>query len=210
MGPVLCLITDRRMWGQRWEDGLVGQVIVAAQAGVHMVQVRERDLDGGALRELVARCVEAARGTNTRILVNDRLDVALAAGAHGVHLRGDSMPASRVRAVCPRPFLIGRSIHTADEARLADVAGLDYLVFGTVFATSSKPGRNPAGVAELAACVAATTLPVLAVGGVTVETMPSVTRAGAAGVAAIGLFASDVALVVQRLQGSRVRGDELD
>jgi thiamine-phosphate pyrophosphorylase len=191
------------MRGHEWRDGIVAQVVVAARAGMPLIQVRERDLDAGALRDLVARCLDVVRGTGTRILVNDRLDVALAAGAHGVHLRGDSMPASRVRTLCPRPFLIGRSIHTVDEARRADASALDYLVFGTVFAAVSKPGREPAGVGELAAVVAATTLPILAVGGVTLETMPAVMRAGAAGAAAIGLFAHDVAQVVPRLLEAR-------
>jgi thiamine-phosphate pyrophosphorylase len=196
MSPVLCLITDRRMHGPEWQEGIVAQVSAAARAGVPLIQVREPGLDGGALRDLVGRCIDAVRGTRTRVVVNERLDVALAAGAHGVHLRGDSMPAWRVRGLCPRPFLIGRSVHTVDEASRADVTALDYLVFGTVFATSSKPGRAPAGVGELAAAVAATTLPVLAVGGVTLETMPEVIRAGAAGAAAIGLFAHDVGQVM--------------
>jgi thiamine-phosphate pyrophosphorylase len=155
------------------------------------VQVRERDLDGGPLARLVARCVEAVSGTRTRVLVNDRLDVALAAGAHGVHLRGDSIPASRARAIAPSGFLIGKSVHSVAEvsAVMAD-GGADYLVFGTVFPSASKPGQAPAGAAALAGIVAATSLPVLAVGGVTRETARRVAQAGAAGLAAIGLFAA--------------------
>jgi len=199
MEPVLCLITNRLTWSDQWRERLVGQAAAAAQAGIQFIQVREPDLDGGALRELVVACVEAARGTRTRVIVNDRLDVALAAGAHGAHLRGDSIPASRARTLCPRPFLIGRSIHAVEEAQDADAAALDYLIFGTVFATASKPGRAPAGLVELAAAVAATVLPVLAVGGVTVERMADVMRTGAAGAAAIAPFTADPAGAVRHL-----------
>jgi thiamine-phosphate pyrophosphorylase len=124
------------------------------------------------------------------VVVNDRLDVALAAGAHGVHLRGDSYPAARVRAVVPPGFLVGRSVHSAGEAvAVAAAGGVDYLVFGSVFATASKAGQPPAGLPELAAVAAAVPVPVLAVGGVTVEHAGRVAQAGAAGAAAIGLFA---------------------
>jgi thiamine-phosphate diphosphorylase len=172
------------------EDALVRCVAAAAQAGVDLIQVRESDLEGGALTRLVARCVEAARSTETRVLVNDRFDVALAAGAHGVHLPGHGFSAPRVRAVAPGGFLIGRSVHHASEAaRVAEEGGLDYIVFGTVFPTASKAGVAPAGVKGLAAAVAAVTLPVLAIGGVTLQRAPEIARAGAAGVAAIGMFA---------------------
>ena len=190
MTPVISLITDRGR-DARGADLVVERVRWAARAGVHLIQVRERDLDGGPLTDLVRRCVEAARGSRTRVLVNDRVDVALAAGAHGVHLRADSMPAPRVRQICPSDFLIGRSVHARDEAVEATAAGgLDYLLFGTVFATSSKPGRTPAGPEALAGVVAAAAVPVLAVGGVSPDNLGKVAAAGAAGFAAIGLFAA--------------------
>jgi len=188
--PVICLITDRQH-DAAGADLTVERVQWAARAGVHLVQVRERDLDGGPLTALVRRCVEAVRGSQARVLVNDRLDVALAAGAHGVHLRADSMPASRVRTLCPPGFLVGRSVHARDEAEQAAAAGgLDYLLFGTVFATSSKPGRAAAGLSALAQVTAAVTVPVLAVGGLTPDNVGGVARAGAAGFAAIGMFAA--------------------
>lgn len=185
MRPVLCLITDRRRVAS--EDDLIARVAAAARAGVSLVQVRERDLDGGALARLVERCVAAVRGTGTRVLVNDRVDVALAAGAAGVHLRSDSLEASRVRAIAPRGFLVGRSVH--DVAAAASAGAVDYLLFGTVFDTSSKPGRRASGTEALALVAAATGTPVLAVGGITPDRMREVARAGAAGAAAIGLFA---------------------
>lgn len=190
MRPVICMITDRRRYGTNWEDALVERVAAAARAGVHLVQVRERDLDGGPLARLVSRCVEAVRGTGARILVNDRLDVALTAGAHGVHLPGEAMPASRARALAPSPFVLGRSVHAIEEARaVTSEAGLDYLIFGTVFESASKPGAPAAGAETLARVVAETRCPVLAVGGVTGDRMAELGRAGAAGFAAIGLFA---------------------
>ena len=185
------MITDRLRFGGGAEEALLRRIAVAAEAGVHLVQIRERDLPDGALMTLVARAVEATRSTRARILVNDRLDVALAAGAHGVHLRADSVPAPRVRAAAPPGFLIGRSVHTPDEAaRACDDGGLDYLIFGTVFETQSKPARASSGVKGLSDVVAAArTLPVLAVGGITTSTARQLSGSGCAGFAAIGLFA---------------------
>jgi thiamine-phosphate pyrophosphorylase len=129
-------VTDRQRSGGA--DGVVARAAWAARAGVHLVQVRERDLEGRALTDLVARCVAAVRGTRARVVVNERFDVALAAGAHGVHLRAGSMAAARVRGAAPPGFLIGRSVHAPEEA--ADPGAVDYLIFGTVFATPPSLG----------------------------------------------------------------------
>jgi thiamine-phosphate diphosphorylase len=153
-----------------------------------MVQVRERDLSARELAVLVRAMVVLAKGSNTRILVNDRLDVALAAGAAGVHLRSDSISQSRARSLAPPGFLIGRSVHNAVEASRTG-GDVDYLVAGTVWATRSKPlGHALLGTDGLAAVVHASAVPVLAIGGVTVERTSQVAAAGAAGIAAIGLF----------------------
>jgi thiamine-phosphate pyrophosphorylase len=191
MRPVICMITDRRRFGADWEPPLLERVSAAARAGVHIVQIRESDLDARALTTLVERCMAAVRGTPARVVVNDRLDVALAAGAHGVHLRADSVAASSVRRIVSRPFLVGRSVHSRDEAERAthDDNAVDYLIFGTVFESRSKPDAGAAGPDALAAVAAVTPLPVLAIGGVDVERAARVALTGAAGVAAIGLFA---------------------
>jgi thiamine-phosphate diphosphorylase len=182
-------VTDRRRHGTSWQEALVARVREAARAGVHLIQVRERDLDGGPLARLVASCVEAVRGTRARVLVNDRLDVALAAGAHGVHLRADSFGARRVRAAVPSPFLIGRSVHSLAEAvAAAEDGATDYLIFGTVFETSSKPGQAASGLTALATVATATRLPVLAIGGITTARIGEVMAAGASGVAGISMF----------------------
>ncbi len=134
--------------------------------------------------------------------MNERLDVALAAGAHGVHLRGDSMRASRVRTIVPRGFLVGRSVHTREDAIAAtEGGGLDYLIFGTVFHTPSKPGRGAAGIAALADVVTMTPLPVLAVGGMSVGRFGEVARAGAIGFAGIALFSNGPSTALDEMVG---------
>jgi thiamine-phosphate pyrophosphorylase len=186
--PILCAITDRRRLP------ILAHVAAAADAGVDWVQIREPDLPAAELYEVVRHAVAEVAGGPTRIIVNDRLDVALAAGAHGVHLRGTSFDASRVRAAAtlpiPTDFLIGRSVHTVDEAVAAEAGGaLDYLIFGTMFPTASKPEGHPlAGPEALRAAVETCRLPMLGIGGITLENVDRIAATGAAGVAAIGLF----------------------
>ena len=190
--PILCLVTDRRRLCPSCDSFqahrcLIEQVRAAVEAGVDLVQIRERDLEGAALLALAADARRIARGSRTRIVVNERLDIALAGGADGVHLRADSMPVAAVRSVAPDGFLIGRSVHDANEA--ARAANADYVIAGTVFATDSKPRTDRLlGEAGLAAIVHAVSVPVLAIGGVTIERGPAIAATGAAGIAAIGLF----------------------
>jgi len=190
VGPVVCMVTDRRRLGQPAEEALIRRVGLAARAGIHLIQIRERDMPDGALLALVQHVVAAVRGTRARVLVNDRVDVALSAGAHGVHLRGDSVPAARVRALTPSAFLIGQSVHTRDEVTALRAEGaVDYLLFGTVFPTASKPDQTAAGVAGVASAVdAARGLPVLAIGGVTLANTRDLSGTGCSGIAAIGQF----------------------
>jgi len=179
----ICLVTDRR------RQPVVDQVRAAAEAGVDVCQIRERDLGARALAALVGESLAAVRGTRTRIVVNDRLDVALSCGADGVHLRADSIPAAQARTLAPEGFLIGRSVHGLDEARLA-AAHVDYLIAGTAFSTASKPDqREWLGEAGLRAISEAVAVPVWAIGGVTPDTLAVVQASGASGIAAIGLFA---------------------
>jgi thiamine-phosphate diphosphorylase len=191
--PLLCLVTDRAALARALGGDadplslLERQVAAAVEAGIDLVHLRERDLDAGALRDLAGRCAERAAGSATRIVVNDRIDVALAAGAHGVHLRGDSFDPAAARTLAPAGFLLGRSVRTAAAAAAA--GGADYLVLGTVFQTPSKPsGDAIVGIGELARTAAASPVPVLAIGGVSEDRLPEVARSGAAGIAAIRLF----------------------
>lgn len=201
--PVICMVTDRAAVGGGALPGLIG---TAARAGVDLIQIRERDLDAGALAGLTRDAIDAVSGTAARILVNDRLDVALAAGAGGVHLRGDGLPASLARTIAPPEFLIGRSVHSEDEAAEIEAAGgCDYLMFGTVFPSASKPAdHRVAGVDALARVCARVRMPVIAVGGITASGAADVRRAGAAGVAAIGAFkpGSDAVAFVRAVRSS--------
>lgn len=188
------MVTDRRRLAGAESDVeaqrrcLLRQVTFAVEAGIDVLQIRERDLEAGLLFELTAEAVGIARGSRTRIVVNDRLDVAMAAGADGVHLREDSVGAEAVRRIAPPGFLIGRSVHTAEDAAYLGRT-VDYLIAGTVWPTASKPPSHPLlGPDGLAALVRHAQVPVMAIGGVTLERLEQVARAGAAGVAAIGLF----------------------
>jgi thiamine-phosphate pyrophosphorylase len=171
---------------------LVDRIAAAAHAGVDLVQIRERQLDDRTLLGLTSEAVDRLRGTAAQVLVNGRVDIALAAGAAGVHLRGDSIQASRIRAIVPPGFVIGRSVHGEDEAAEAEEqGGCNYLTFGTVFPSTSKRASHvAAGLDALRRVASRVRLPVLAIGGVSVDRAPAIASAGAAGVAAIGLFAS--------------------
>ena len=191
---IVHLVTDRHRLaagcaGPAARQCLLRQIEYAIEAGIDVVQIRERDLDARELSRLVRDAVAGAAGTPTRIVVNDRADVAIACGAAGVHLRSDSMPASVVRSIAPEGFLIGRSVHSIAEAREA-CAAADYLLAGTVWATPSKPpGAVPLlGTDGLAAVAAAVDVPVVAIGGVSVARVRELREAGAAGLAGIGLF----------------------
>ena len=201
--PIICMVTDRAAVGERALLALIG---TAARAGVHLIQIRERDLDAGALARLTRDAIDAVSGTAARIVVNDRLDVALAVGAAGAHLRGDGLPAARARTIAPPGFLIGRSVHSEDEAAEIEAAGgCDYLMFGTVFPSASKPADHAvAGLDALERVCARVRIPVIAVGGITVSVAADVRRAGAAGVAAIGAFkgSSDPAQFVRAVRSS--------
>lgn len=188
--PVLCLVTDRRRLAADAAptapafDPLVRQARWAAEAGLDLIQVRERDLEGGALADLAGAIVDAVRGSRTRVVVNERADVAIGVGAAGVHLRGDSFPAAAVRSLAP--LIVGRSVHEPAEARSA---GADYLIAGTTFATVSKAGAvRLLGEDGLGAIVRSASCPVLAIGGISIARVAAVAAAGAAGLAAIGLF----------------------
>jgi thiamine-phosphate pyrophosphorylase len=176
---------------------LLDRLAAAARAGADMIQIRERQFDDRSLWRFVEEVIAAVRPVGTRVLLNERTDVALASGADGVHLKSDGPPAADVRRVVAWDFLIGRSVHSASQAREVEAAGgCDYLFFGTVFRSASKPENHPlAGVEELQRACAAVGLPVIAIGGISVPRIGEVRAAGAAGIAAISLFAeaADVA-----------------
>jgi thiamine-phosphate pyrophosphorylase len=189
----ICLVTDRRRLVPGAADEadarrcLLSQARLAVAAGVDLIQVRERDLEAAALAALVSELLAITRRTATRIVVNDRLDVALAVGADGVHLRADSIPIGDARRLAPAGFLIGRSVHGVAEAAAA--GGADYLIAGTVFPSRSKAAPHRLlGIDGLRAIVSSTPAPVLAIGGITPDRLDAVAATAAAGIAAIGVF----------------------
>jgi thiamine-phosphate pyrophosphorylase len=165
----------------------------AARAGCRLIQIREKDMGSKALAAFTRAAVERARPHGARVLVNDRLDVAMAAGADGVHLRASSIPAREVRGVAAKKglddFLIGVSTHSAAEARSAEEGGADFIVCGPVYDTPSKRDFGPPlGLERFTEIVGAVGIPVLAVGGIDLSNYIEPLRRGAAGVAAISLF----------------------
>ena len=180
------MVTAGQLVASSKADAFVQEVRAAALAGAHLIQIREHGLDAGRLTRVVQSCVDAVTGTGARVIVNDRLDVALAARAHGVHLRETSIPPRDARGICPPRFLIGRSVHTIEDAtRLGRDGSLDYLIFGAVFPTPSKSAGQAVGLQALGKAVQGTTVPVLAIGGVDASNAREVGAAGAAGLAAI-------------------------
>ena len=147
--PVISLVTSSerlRAHGAGDYSILDAQVRAAIAAGVDLVQFREPGLPDAVLVNLVRRAVELAQGSTTRILVNGRIDVALASSAHGVHLPADGVSADRARPYLPPGFLVGRSVHDLVEAQgVVAEGGVDYLTMGTLFPSASKPGGLACG-----------------------------------------------------------------
>ena len=168
-----------------------GWAASAVRDGASMIQIRERGLDARDLASLVAAVAAAVAPLGVPVTLNDRIDVALAAGAAGVHLPAGGADPARVRTMVPAEFIIGRSVHAVDEAvEVAAAGACDYLIFGTVFQTGSKPPGHPiAGLAGLRAVCERVQMPVLAIGGIDEARVPLVLAVGAAGAAAISLFA---------------------
>ena len=163
---------------------LVERVAQAVLGGVDLVQLREKDLPSGELLEL-AESLLAAIGGRAKLIVNERADVAVAAGAQGVQLGEDGMPVSAARKTVGGGALIGRSVHSVKRAEQAEAGGADFLLVGTMFASRSHPGETPAGPGLMRRISGVTRLPLLGIGGITPENAAEVIQAGASGVAVI-------------------------
>ena len=208
--PLLCYVTDRRSLAA---DTAFAKAILldnmerATKAGVDWIQLREKDLSGRELAELAATALQCV-GAGSRLLINDRLDVAVAIGGAGVHLGEHSLPVAEARRFvkerCPgREFLIGVSTHSVQAAQEAETGGADYVIFGPIFATPSKADFGiPQGLAKLSQVCERVKIPVLAIGGITTENARECLNAGASGIAAIRLFqdAPDLQAAVARLR----------
>jgi thiamine-phosphate pyrophosphorylase len=213
---LLCYITDRSQFPGNPEDQirlLLKKIAECAEAGVDYVQLREKDLSPRGLEELALKAVASIPSqSRTSLLINSRIDVALAAGAHGVHLPASDLSPSDARVIWDRAgrtsAVIGASAHTSDELSQAEAHGADFAVFAPVFEKNGV--ANPAGMAQLwRACHrphgAGAPMPVLALGGVTLENAQRCLDSGAAGIAGIRLFQqNDVRATVERLRSLRV------
>lgn len=195
--PILYAITDGTTTSQTNSETLdyafiLHLVDLAVFRKVPLLQIREKNLPARVLYELVSRAVEITRGSSTRVLVNDRFDVARAAGADGVHLTAVSLPARVVREMCGPEFLIGVSTHSVAEARAARDGGADFVVFGPVFETDSKRAYGPPqGLDKLRQVTSdLADFPVLAIGGVTLDNAEECFAVGASGFAGISWFSA--------------------
>jgi thiamine-phosphate pyrophosphorylase len=206
----LCYVTDRKALAREPDEQvrlLLAKIERAAWAGVDWIQIREKDLSGRELMTLVSGAVERVPET-CRILVNDRLDVAVACAAGGVHLGEQSIPVEQARKLWRKQnvsgrFLVGASTHSVRSVQAAQESGADYVIFGPVYATPAKePFGSPQGVERLAEVCESLSLPVIAIGGITLENSRECVAVGAAGIAAIRLFqnAADIAAVVRELR----------
>jgi len=179
--PCLCLVTDRRLGG---EQSLVSQVAQAVAGGVNLVQLREKDLPGRPLLELAGE-LRAVIGNSAMLLINERVDVAAAARADGVQLGEEALPTKEARKILGPEALIGRSVHSEQGAQMAEAEGADFLLVGTIYATSSHPGHEPAGPELIRRIAASCSLPLIGIGGINEANLGLVLEAGAQGVAVV-------------------------
>ena len=186
--PCLCLVADCSVAGP---GELAARVALAVDGGVNLVQLRGKELPGGQLLSLATELISAIKGRAT-LLVNERVDVAAAAGAAGVQLGEEALPVSAARRILPPGSIIGRSVHSEDGAARADDDGADFLIVGTMFATGSHPGAEPAGPGLMRNVAARCNLPLIGIGGITPGSVAEVMAAGASGVAVIrSILAAD-------------------
>jgi thiamine-phosphate pyrophosphorylase len=179
--PCLCLVTNRRIGDERT---LVARVAQAVAGGVNLVQLREKDLPGGRLLAL-AEALKKAIGGSALLVINERVDVAAAVSADGAQLGEEALPVAAARDILGRDALIGRSVHSLEGAVRAAQEGADFLVVGTIYATRSHPGEEPAGPELIKRIAAVCPVPLIGIGGVNTSNVGEVMQAGASGAAVI-------------------------
>ena len=222
--PIFCYVTDRHALPGSSDPksitSLLRKIAEVASAGIHWIQIREKDLSAKELSSLTREALRAVQWhrlqpveasnpgsrqqgnsravSRARVFVNDRLDVAIAERAGGVHLGENSLPpadsrglieSAQNRGLLPEDFLLGVSCHSLESAKTAESAGADYIFFGPIFPTPSKARYGqPQGLDRLAEVSRAISIPVLAIGGITADNAPACLDSGASGIAAIRLF----------------------
>ncbi len=179
--PTLCLVTDRhRCNGRRLED----VVDAAVAGGVGLVQLREKDMPAAEIYSLALR-IKDVIGDRSLLFINDRIDIALAAGADGVQLGENALPLQAARHVAGPGLLLGRSVHSVAGALDAEKNGADILTLGTIFPTASHPGAYTGGTSLVQEVAAAVRVPFLGIGGIEASNAGQVIAAGASGAAVI-------------------------
>jgi thiamine-phosphate pyrophosphorylase len=193
---------------------ILDQVRSAVASGIQLIQIREKHLTARVLSELTERAVEITHGSRTKLLVNDRADIAAGAGADGVHLTAQSLPARVVRDSFGDEFLIGASTHSIAEASTARDGSADFAVLGPIFETQSKAKYGPPLGLEMLAtiCAALKPFPILALGGISQANAVDCLNAGASGVAGISLFsdADHLGATVASIFKNQSEGREAD
>jgi thiamine-phosphate pyrophosphorylase len=201
------VITDRELAGDR---GWLAVSEAALAAGATAIQLRDKQATSRELLEMALALRPLVERHAALFLVNDRFDIALAAGAHGVHLGDDDTPVAEVRRVVPRDFLIGRSADTEETARAAEAQGADYLGVGSLFGTRTKKEviGEVIGTEQLARLARAVSIPVVGIGGVSAANAAEVAAAGAAGSAVVSavMAAPDPGAATRSLLDSWRRG----
>jgi thiamine-phosphate diphosphorylase len=181
----LHVVTD----GTKNPEDLVHTVVRSAASGADVIQLRRKSDSARELYELASRIRKAVSGFGTALVINDRIDVAMAVQADGIHVAGHSLPLEEAAAIFPRG-MIGCSVHSVEEAVAAEQKGATYITFGHIYPTGSKPGIPPRGVDQLAEVVGAVSVPVIAIGGITADNVGEVLKTGCAGVAVISAVMS--------------------
>jgi thiamine-phosphate diphosphorylase len=184
----LHLVTEPR----RTPDALRAAIQQAIDGGIDWVQLRDKNGSAAAVYQQAEHLRVLTRARQASLSINDRLDVALAVEADGVHLAGQSLPVGVAARVAERRLLVGRSVHGLAEAQTAVAEGADYLTFGHVFPTQSHPGLPPHGLEELRQVVETVDVPVLAIGGISTHNLEPVLATGCAGIAVISAILSAV------------------
>lgn len=195
----LCLVTDRQMLGERSIFDVVRQAI---KGGVDMVQLREKNLETGEWLDLASELAKLCRRHRVIFIVNDRVDIAYASGADGVHLGQSDFPVALARKILGRKKIIGKSTHSLEEARKTNREDVDYLAVGPIFWTTTKKIDQPVGPELITQVRRFVKKPILGIGGINPDNAVQVKAAGATGVAVVSalMAAPDIASVARRFR----------